>query len=210
MTDDVSRKQNCQDDHGWQGKSLPVVTGHAGTGRQSSLSEAKLWEAGGWALQLEKKKASQQGRTQSRCVFEAGRLPKHGKLISLQGTQLEGKAVLSHLHPSLQLSEVSTCLEDLFHEHLLGGLYISLLLMFDSLAGIGRLILETRSSHLPSPHQMCPKNLARYKNNAAMHESLFSYNSLLFFSFLCSWLWRLKSSRSSDVITDPVGPTHST
>lgn len=90
--------------------------------------------------------------------------------------------VHSHLHPSLQLSEVSTSLEDLFHEHLLGGLYISLLLMFDSLAGIGRLILETRSSHLPSPHQMCPKNLARYKNNAAMHESLFSYNFYIFFS----------------------------
>ena len=27
MTDDVRRKQNCQDDHGWQGKSLLVVTG---------------------------------------------------------------------------------------------------------------------------------------------------------------------------------------
>lgn len=97
---------------------------HAGTGRQSGLSEAKLWEAGGWALQLEKKKASQQGRTQSRCVFEVGRLPKHGKLISLQGTQVEGKAVLSHFHPSicLRLSEVSTSFEDLFSELLLGGL----------------------------------------------------------------------------------------
>lgn len=55
---------------------------------------------------------------------EVGRLPMCGKLISLQGTQLEGKAVLSHLHHSicLQLSVVSTCFEDLFHEHLLGGI----------------------------------------------------------------------------------------
>jgi len=29
MTDDVRRKQNCQDDHSWQGKSLLVVTGQA-------------------------------------------------------------------------------------------------------------------------------------------------------------------------------------
>jgi len=64
---------------------------------------------------------SQHGRTQSHCVFEVGRLPKHGKL---QGTQLQGKVVLSHLHPSicLQLSEVSVSSEVLFPEHLLGGL----------------------------------------------------------------------------------------
>lgn len=29
MTDDVRRKQSCQDDHSWQGKSLLVVTGQA-------------------------------------------------------------------------------------------------------------------------------------------------------------------------------------
>lgn len=84
----------------------------AGTGGQSCLSEAKLREAGGWALQLEKKKASQQGKTQSCCVFVVGKLSKHGKLISFQGTQLEDKAVFLRLHSSvcLQLSEMSTSL----------------------------------------------------------------------------------------------------
>lgn len=69
LTDDVRRKQNCQDDHGWQRKSLPVVTGQASFrmlalgGKAVSLRQSYR-RTGGWALQLEKKKASQQGRAQ--------------------------------------------------------------------------------------------------------------------------------------------------
>lgn len=82
------------------------------TGRQRCLSEAELQEAGGWALQLKEKKVSQQGKTQSCCVLVAGKLSKHGKWINFQDTQLEGKAVLPHLHSSicLQLGEMSTSL----------------------------------------------------------------------------------------------------
>lgn len=50
MTDDVSRKQNCQDDHGRQGKSLLVVTGQASlhilTLGGKAVCKVKLQEAG--------------------------------------------------------------------------------------------------------------------------------------------------------------------
>lgn len=119
---------------------------HTGTGRQSCLSEAKLWEAGGWALILEKKEVSQRGKTQSCCVFAARKLSKHGKLISFHGTQFEGKAVLPYLYSSicLQLGEMSTSLRI----SSMNIIQISLPLISHSLAGICHLILETHSSHL--------------------------------------------------------------
>lgn len=125
MTDDVRRKQNCQDDHDWQGKSLLVVTGQARFCKLALAGKAvSLRQSYGRLGSATGEEESESARENPVTLCVVGRLPKHGTLISLQGTQLKGKAVLSHLHGSicLQLSEVSTSFEDLFHEHLLGGL----------------------------------------------------------------------------------------
>lgn len=120
----------------WQmmwGESRTVKMIMASRGRASWLWLARPafaywhWEAkmsfwgkatGGWGLgfALENKKVSQQGKTQSCCVVVEGKLSKHGKLISFQDTQLEGKAVLPHLHLSLARWNVHI-FEDLFHKH---------------------------------------------------------------------------------------------
>lgn len=79
MTDDVRRKQNCQDDHGWQGKSLLVVTGQASfrilTLGGKAVCKTKLQEAGEGAVSAAGEKESLQRKAQFRCALR-GKCPR--------------------------------------------------------------------------------------------------------------------------------------
>lgn len=75
LTDDVRRKQNCQDDHGWQGKSLPAVTGQASFrmlalgGKAVSLRQS--YRTGGGLCNWRKRKQVSKGEPDF-CAFEVG------------------------------------------------------------------------------------------------------------------------------------------
>lgn len=90
MTDDVRRKQNCQDDHVWQGKSLLVVTGQASfrilTLGGKAVCKTKLQEAGEGAVSATGEKEGESSKESPISVCFTWEMPTHGKLVSLQGT----------------------------------------------------------------------------------------------------------------------------
>lgn len=89
LTDDVRRKQNCQDDHGWQGKSLLVVTGQASFrmlalgGKAVSLRQSYRRTGVGWVGSATGEKESKSARESPVSVCLRWDVPKHGKLVSL-------------------------------------------------------------------------------------------------------------------------------
>lgn len=97
VTDDVRRKQNCQDDHGWQGKCLLVVTGQASfhilTLGGKAICKAKLQEAGEGASSVTGEKESESSNF---CVLYVG--SAHAWKTCQPPRHLwKDKALLSHL-----------------------------------------------------------------------------------------------------------------